>query len=460
MQIQTGDISEIWGKKKLVNLFAPIENSTIVLFRIMFGGIMFWEVTRYFDHDWINRYWVEPRFNFSYAPFHFQPLSADAMHAIWYMLGALAIFITIGFLYRISTVLFFLLFSYTYLLEQARYLNHFYLVIMVSLIMIFIPANRAFSIDARLFKNIRSNYNQAWNLWLIRFTIGVPYFFGGIAKINADWLRGYPLHNWLLGDLDFPIIGKYFTEDWMIMIMSYSGLLLDLLVVPILLFKKTRPLGFVVICLFHLMNTQLFEIGIFPWFMIAATSLFFAPDWPKKLFSIGRSSKTVKEFKAEIPDFKAHKWVLVPLVLFMAIQVFLPLRHLLIPGLVHWTEEGHKYAWHMKLRSKSGRTLFLVRNKQTGEVIEIEPDRYIEDWQEDSMDGNPGMIWLLAQHIKSEHNKMGIEVEVYAEAKASLNGRKYQNLIDPNVDLTKVKRSYFGHSEWILPLTVSLEDQR
>jgi hypothetical protein len=208
------------------------------------------------------------------------------------------------------------------------------------------------------------------------------------------------------------------------------------------------------------MNTQLFEIGIFPWFMIAATSLFFDPDWPRRLLSIAKPSKSIKEFKAEIPDFKVQKWVLIPIAFFVASQVFLPFRHLLIPGLVHWTEEGHKYAWHMKLRSKSGRTLFLVRNKQTGEVLEVKPDRYIEDWQEDAMDGNPGMIWQLAQHIKSEHNRMGIEVEVYAEARASLNGRKYQNLIDPNVDLATAKRSYFGHSEWILPLTVPLEDQR
>jgi hypothetical protein len=460
MEIQKGLISEIWGKDKLKNLFEPIDNATVVLFRIMFGGIMFWEVTRYFSHNWISRYWIDPAYNFSYAPFHFKPLPADGMYAIWYLLGILAIFIAIGFLYRISTTLFFLLFTYTYLLEQARYLNHFYLVVLVSLIMIFIPANRAFSIDVLLFKKIRSSYNPSWNLWLIRFAIGVPYFFGGIAKINADWLRGYPLHNWLLGDLDFPVIGKYFTEDWMIMIMSYSGLLLDLLVVPILLFKRTRPIGFVVICLFHLMNTQLFTIGIFPWFMIAATSLFFAPNWPKRIFGINKTNKSLKEIKNEIPEFRTQKWVYVLLTVFVASQVLLPFRHLLIPGLVHWTEEGHKYAWHMKLRSKSGNTHFLVRNKATGEVLEIDTERYIDDWQEDSMDGNPGMIWQLAQHIKEEHFIMGLDVEVYAEARASLNGRQYQTLIDPNVDLGNVKRPYFGHAPWILPLTVPLEDQR
>jgi hypothetical protein len=151
--------------------------------------------------------------------------------------------------------------------------------------MIFIPAHKSFSLDAYFFKKIKSNITPAWHLWLIRFLIGVPYFFGGIAKINLDWLRGYPLHNWLLDDLDFPIIGKYFTEDWMILLMSYSGLLLDLAVVPVLLFKKTRVWGFLVTCSFHLMNDQLFSIGIFPWFMIAASTLFFAPDWPKKLLA-------------------------------------------------------------------------------------------------------------------------------------------------------------------------------
>lgn len=456
-----GEISEVWGTGKFKNFFGPVDNATIVLFRIMFGGIMFWEVTRYFKYNWISRYWIEPYFNFAYSPFYLKPLPGDTMYLLWYLLGVLAICIAIGFLYRVCTSLFFVIFTYTFLLEQARYLNHFYLVILISFIMIWIPAHRSFSIDALLFKKIRSGVNPSWNLWLIRFTVGVPYFFGGVAKINPDWLRGYPLRNWLLGDQNFPVIGKYFTEEWMVLIMSYSGLLLDLAVVPVLLFKRTRIFGFIIICLFHLMNAELFEIGIFPWFMIAATTLFFNPDWPKRFLSI-ISFKRVQFRKPDFTNvsFKQNKAVLWCLVAFVGLQVHLPLRHLLIPGNVHWTEEGHKYAWHMKLRSKSGTTRFTVKNKATGESLRVDLDGYLQGWQENKMDGNPPMIWKFAQFLKKEYLQMGIEVEVYADARASLNGREFQPIIDPAVDLAVQRKPFFGHSDWILPLTVPLENQR
>ena len=296
---------------------------------------------------------------------------------------------------------------------------------------------------------------------MIRLTVGIPYFFGGIAKINADWLRGYPLKDWLLGDLNFPIIGQYFTEHWMVMIMSYSGLLLDLAVVPVLLFKRTRVIGFIAICLFHLMNVELFEIGIFPWFMIAATSLYFSPNWPRKLIQkIGFKGDKTQETNDFKPNPKYPKVILYGLGIFFAIQVFLPMRHLLIKGNVHWTEEGHKYTWHMKLRSKEGSTEFMVKNKATDELIEVNIGGYLQDWQERKMDGNPQMIWKFAKFLKEEYGRMGVDVEVYAQALASLNGRAYQYIIDPNVDLAAQKKPFFGNAKWILPLEVPLENQR
>ena len=110
-QLKTGAFSEIWTRNWKQNLFQPVDNSFLVLFRILFGAIMFWEVTRYFRYGWINRYWIEPYFNFSYAPFNFQPLPGDGMFVLWLVLGLLAICITIGLFYRISATFFFLLFS-------------------------------------------------------------------------------------------------------------------------------------------------------------------------------------------------------------------------------------------------------------------------------------------------------------------------------------------------------------
>ena len=158
--------------------------------------------------------------------------------------------------------------------------------------------------------------------------------------------------------------------------------------------------------------------------------------------------------------FKYDRKVILALGVFAFFMIFLPFRHLLIPGNVHWTEEGHKYAWHMKLRGKSGITRFLVRDKNSGETIEVNTDGYLDDWQADKMDGNTIMIWKFAKFLKKEFQQMGSEVEVYANARASLNGRRNQVIIDPNVDLASQKKPLFGHARWILPLTVPLSDQQ
>ena len=74
----------------------------------------------------------------------------------------------------------------------------------------------------------------------------------------------------------------------------------------------------------------------------------------------------------------------------MCWQLLLPLRHGSVPGNVNWTEEGHLYAWHMKLRSKSGRARFIVTdNAETSINI---PTRYIKKWQARKMAARPDMI--------------------------------------------------------------------
>lgn len=265
-------------------LFRPVHSGSLVAFRILFGLIMLWEVYRYFDRGWIERYWVDPVFNFSYEWFGWiQPLSADGMIALFYLLAILSVFITIGFLYRVSATLFFLIFTYTFLLEQARYLNHFYLVSLISFIMIVLPAHRSFSVDAWL---SRKKYRQVvpyWTVLVLQFQIGIVYFFGGIAKLNMDWLSGSPMNSWLPRRSDFPFVGNYFELAEVAKFVSYSGLMLDLLALPLLLIRKTRPWIVIALVFFHFTNDRLFTIGIFPWFMIGALTLYLPPSWPKDI---------------------------------------------------------------------------------------------------------------------------------------------------------------------------------
>jgi len=224
-------------------------------------------------------------YQFTYWPFDFvQPLPQTGMTILFVVLAILCILILLGLFYRVSIFFFFLLYTYVFLIDGAYYLNHNYLICLLSFIMMFIPMSNSFALDTLVFKNKHRFLVYGWTVWLLRFMIALPYFFGGVAKLNSDWLHGYPMKIWLDNKIKFPIpaVQKWLGTDHLAIFMSYSGLILDLLIVPLLLFKRTRVLGFILIVSFHLLNHFMFKIDIFPWLMIVATTIFFAPDWPIK----------------------------------------------------------------------------------------------------------------------------------------------------------------------------------
>jgi hypothetical protein len=138
-------------------VFKPVDISFLIFFRILFGGIMLWEVCRYFTHDWITRYYVDPVVTFTYYGFSLgEALAGRGMYFHFFVLGLAAACVMAGFLYRIAAPVFFLAFTYSFLLDQTRYLNHLYLVCLISFLMCFLPAERAGSVDALLRPGIRS----------------------------------------------------------------------------------------------------------------------------------------------------------------------------------------------------------------------------------------------------------------------------------------------------------------
>ncbi len=505
-------------------LFRQVDISSLIFFRIAFGTVMLWEVFRYLDGSRIYRYWIDPTYHFTYPFFDWvRPWPGDGMFLHFYILGLLSALITVGLLYRLSTALFFLGFSYIFLLERAQYLNHFYLIGLMSFLMIFMPAHRAVSLDAMIRPEIRSATTPFWALSLMVGQIGIVYFFGGIAKINRDWLRGEPMRDWLSSRTDFPVIGSLFTEEWMVYLFSYGGLLVDLLAVPLLLWWRTRTVTFAFLVLFHLTNVRLFSIGIFPWFAIVATTLFFPPDWPRRLWSeawqnpnrrgsiawggalagswlaawfsedlelvplaigsvagalavwaaVGSLPGLAPSHQEPIPVRTLHTAVtagtsaeprltflgrgqavtLALFTLWFAVQVALPLRHYFIPGYVSWTEEGHNFSWHMKLRDKDRTSVtFSATDPSTGETWEIDARETLTRRQYRKMASRPHMIWQFARHLAKTleaEGRPGVEIRV--RAMAALNSRRRQLLIDPNVNLAHTPMR-FGHNPWILPL--------
>lgn len=138
-------------------------------------------------------------------------------------------------------------------------------------------------------------------------------------------------------------------------------------------------------------------------------------------------------------------------------QILFPLRHLLYPGNVNWTEEGHRFSWQMKLRDKQGEAHFTVRDPKTGETWDVDPEFYLMRHQM-VMAKRPDMLLQFAHYLEQVWQEdFGIDdVEVRVRSCVSLNGRPAALMIDPERDLTQIPRS-LRPADWVLPLSVPFE---
>ena len=239
----------------------------------MFGLIMLVECWRFWSKGWIERHYIAPQFFFKYYGFEWvEPWPGDGMYWHFAVLAVVSLLIMLGVLYRVATVVFFFAFTYIFLLDQARYLNHFYLVILISFLLMLVPAN------ARWRDTI-----PAWAVWLFLLQFEVMYIYAGVVKINPDWLRLEPMGMWLARRDDFFLLGEYFfQQDWVVALAAYGAIALHIIGAPLLLVKATRGWVMAIYFAFHLMNHFMFNIGIFPWVAMAGTLLFLEPDWPKR----------------------------------------------------------------------------------------------------------------------------------------------------------------------------------
>ena len=244
------------------------------------------------------------------------------------------------------------------------------------------------------------------------------------------------------------LVGEFLQQQWVHYSIASFGLLFDLLIIPLLLWRKTRIFAFVAAVFFHLFNSFIFQIGIFPYLALAITLFFFPSEKINKWFL--RNKKEYYNLKEIIiPSFR--KPLLILLSVWFIVQISLPLRHHFFQDDVLWTEEGHRLSWRMMLRSKSGRSNFKVVEAGSRDTIYVDKSQYLSKKQMRSINSKPDLIWQFAQRLKREYAREGKNVQVFVNSKVSVNGRPFQQFIDPKVDLAGEKWHHFKHHPWILP---------
>lgn len=436
---------------------SPVDIASVVFFRIAFGAILVWEVGRYFYYDRISTAYVAPPFHFKYFGFEWvHPWPGLGMYLHFVLLGVAAFLVMVGMWYRVAAILLCLGNCYVLLLDRAQYLNHFYLICLISFLLIFVPAHRNLSVDSWRNPSLRSSVVPAWSLWVLRLQIAIPYVYGGIAKLNSDWLQGQPMQIWMSRMENVRQYFPAFGEHWLALAASYAGLLIDLFVVAFLMWRRTRWVAFGVAVAFHLMNATMFgRIGVFPWLMICATTLFFAPDWPRRFFRVPSGPAMAQTEVTSRHDLA----VLAVLAFFFIVQLIVPFRHCLYPGNVDWTEEGSRFAWRMMLCDKAGALRITLVDPVTSQARPFDPRQLLTGDQLVRLGREPDMQREFAAFLKKEFHDLGIgQFEVRVFSLCTLNGRKAQLLVDPSIDLGAQPRSLFP-SRWIMPLTERLPEK-
>ncbi|MDN3493656.1 HTTM domain-containing protein [Winogradskyella bathintestinalis] len=429
----------------------------LAVFRIGFGIMMLASIIRFWSYGWIEKLYIEPKFHFSYYGFEWIKPVGNYTYFIFIICGLSALFVALGFKYRLAIITFFLSFTYIELMDKTTYLNHYYFISVLSLLLCFLPANAYFSLDAIRRKK---QYTQIpkWTIDSIKLLLGLVYVYAGLAKINSDWLlKAMPLKIWLPSKYDLPFIGdSILQQEWFHIAMSWSGMLYDLSIPFLLLYKRTRIFAFVLVVFFHIFTRVLFPIGMFPYVMIVGTLIFFDAKVHERILNIFRklfqffNLKAVK-LKASSYSFSNQKIILPILALFFAIQLLLPFRYVLYPNELFWTEEGYRFSWRVMLMEKAGYTEFKVVDAEAGHSFSVNNSGFLTTFQEKQMSTQPDFILEYAQFLEHHFKSQGHQnIEIYVDSYVALNGRSSQRYIDPKVDLLKQNES-FKPKNWILP---------
>ncbi|KGO92485.1 HTTM domain-containing protein [Flavobacterium subsaxonicum] len=433
----------------MLALHKRIDNAPLIIFRIMLGILLAWHCIDHMVDGTVRKLYIRPKFTFNFIGMDWlQPLPGNGMY--WYhgVMAFCALCVTIGFLYRYTLSLFAILFAGTYFMQKTVYNNHHYLLILLCIILLLLPANAFASVDSKINPKIKRYSMPQWCSYVLIAQMAIVYFFAAMAKLYPDWLNGtFP--GFIVGNHGLHRLGGLLQHNYFHRFIAIGGFFFDLLVVPMLLIKKTRNLAALASVGFHTFNWYLLHIGIFPFLSLSYLVFFYPSDRVRALFFWKKPplNQVIEEPEDQHNNLLILKYFFIP---YFIIQLALPVRHHFIKGDVVWTEEGHRLSWRMMLRLKSGETIFKIKDKKTGERFDFDYTLLFTKRQNKRFSGKGDVIWQGAQRIKAYYAKQGRDVAVYVDNKVSLNRRPPRLYADPNVDLASVQWNYFGHNEWIL----------
>lgn len=450
-------------------LYKQVDNIALIVFRIFFGLLIGLEGFGAIATGWVKHTFIEPDFTFPFigfenilSPIHQilkQPLLnfqlfglniADYSYGFYFyfaIMGICGFLVMLGYKYRWSMGIFTIMWTCVYLMQKTSYNNHYYLLVLLCVFMWIVPAHRYFSLDVKENPSLKKISMPNWCVWIFIVQLFIVYTYASVAKMYPDWISGEVAKGLMARKKDLPIIGSFLQQNWLHYLLTYVGITFDLLVIPLLLWKRTRIFIFICAIIFHLFNSFILQIGIFPYMSLALCLFFFEPKTIRNIFL-----KKKELYKGNEVILSPYRKLIIPIfAIYFIFQIALPLRHWTLQDDVLWTEEGHRLSWRMMLRSRTGYVKLKVVDEDFCTTTYVKPATYTTPKQAKRIAVRPDMLWQFVQFLKKKYAKEGKNVSIYAEGRVQVNSHPYQKLFDPTVNLAAEEWSHLSHHNWLLP---------
>lgn len=378
-----------------------------------------------------------------------KPLSPETLDNLLYIGIGASILVALGLFYRLACVAMTLMLFYALFMTRVTFNNHYYLFALIGLLLCFTMADERVSVRS-IFRSRPPSKIPYWNYFILQFQIGIVFFFGGLAKINPDWLTGA-----VTDPMIWKTFGMFDQLHLASLAFSWAGMLFDLLIPFFLFWKRTRLWAVILVIAFNLTNGLLLfdNIGLFPYAMIVLTVLAFLDTAYLDKFAKKYLSQyiPVGKHKGERRMLIPKSALMIVLAAYFTFQCLFPMRHYVIKGHPEWTDQGSTFAWRMKSSSKLISLKYKAIDKATGKFIS-DVNMGFTFRMEQLFAFTPYHVWFMGQRVHQRFAErgrpnFGVTVEYYV----TMNGQPMQLAIDPTVDLSEVDYYGYKYNDWITP---------
>jgi hypothetical protein len=368
-----------------------------------------------------------------------------------------ALLIALGLFFRWACLLFSVALLYIFLLDKSLYNNHIYLFVILGFLLSFTDADKFFSLKRVA---TRPFAVPRWQPGILQLQFIIVYFYGGIAKLKADWLiRAEPVRSLVASlDTDNPFL-KLFASEAGVLFINFGGLLVDLGAPLFLLYKPTRKWAIWIYVAFNFINSRLFnDIGIFPYVMLCSLLLFTEPEtWRlpeglRRLLRLDRwSADVTAPVKTWATEARFAQRILIP---FVAFQLLFPFRGFFLPNPMDWTTIGNRFSWRMKVDTRHVEEIgFYVQDRRTMEFLPLRIETMINSAQLMHLSTDPRSIVQFGRYLRDYGISKGIpDPLVKGHVLVQYNGRRLQNFFDPETDLAAAQIRFYARAPWVQPL--------